>query len=132
MTSKRSPKPDKPAAFYPVGMADAAEILVGIPPTIAADFLEWWNSSRRSKHGTRAAWTARAFSQSAERVKALPEWAQTLLVNAGIEHGWQSLQSSYIQGELAQGPPGQGAGFRPQSQGLAGALSIIEGGKSHG
>ena len=134
MTSKRSrsPKAAKPAAFYPVGMADAADILVGIPPTIAADFLEWWNSSRRSKHGPRAAWTRRAFIQSAQRVKDLPEWAQTLLVNAGIEHGWQALQSSYIQGALDKGPPGQGAGFRPQSQGLAGALSIIEGGRGHG
>ena len=134
MTSKRSkaPKPSKPSSYHPVAMTEAAPILVGIPPEIAVDFLEWWNSSRRSKHGRRATWTERAFAQSAERVKALPKWAQKLLVAAGIEHGWQALNPSYIQEQLDKGPPGQSHGFRPQSQGLASALSIIQGGRSHG
>lgn len=117
----------KPAAFYPVGMADAASILVGIPPAIAADFLEWWNASRRSKHGTQAAWTERAFRHSADRVRAMPEWAQKLLVTAGIEHGWQALNPAYIQSALDKGQP-RNAVFRPRSSGLAGALSLIEGG----
>ena len=130
------PAPAKPgrarnaaAAFFPVAMEDAAELLLGIPAEVATSFLDWWNGSRRSKHGTRAAWTQGAFRMSAERVKKLALWQQMLLVQAGVEHGWQALNPTYVRDELAKGQPRQpGADFVPQSRGLAGALAIIEGG----
>lgn len=125
---KQAPRP-KFSAFWPVTLDQSVEVLAGMPPDIATGFLEWWNSARRSRHAHRIAWTERAFAFSAERVKALPHWAQQILVNAGIEHGWQALKPDYIKAQLDKGPPGQGAGFRPQSQGLAGALSILEGGR---
>lgn len=127
----RRGRSSKPAAFFPVVMGDAAELLLGIPPDVATMFLDWWNGSRRSKHGTQAAWTRGAFRMSAERVKKLVHWQQVLLVSAGVEHGWQALNPTYVRDELAKGEPVRGAGFVPQSRGLAGALAIIDGG-GHG
>lgn len=130
------PKPAKQrrasATFHPVDMDAAADLLVGIPPDVATVFLDWWNGSRRSKHGTKAAWTRAAFKMSADRVKKLVHWQQVLLTNAGVEFGWQALNPTYLRDELAKGEPRHGAGFKPQSSGLAGALAIIEGGSRGG
>jgi hypothetical protein len=125
-TSEPRPQRVKPAAFHPVTLEQVADVVLGIPPDVCMLLLEWWNNSRRSKHGTAAAWTDRAFAGSVERVKKLPHWQQVLLAKAGIEHGWQALNPSYCK-DLLTARPRQG-GFQPQSQGLAGALSIIQGG----
>lgn len=129
---KPAPRPQriKPAVFHPVSIDEVAGIVVGIPADVCLLLCEWWNNSRRSKHGTAAAWTERAFTMSVERVKKLPHGQQHMLVNAGIEHGWQSLNPSYCKELLAQQQQQQQrhGGFRPQSSGLAGALAIIQGG----
>jgi hypothetical protein len=121
----RRARQKKPAAFWPVTMEQAADDLLGIPADVGSTFLEWWNNSRRSKHASGAAWTQAAFRGSANRVKALPHWQQAILVQAGVEHGWQALYPSYIKERLMQQQ--RGAGWRPQSAGLAGALSVIQG-----
>ena len=131
-TTEQRPQRARPAAsrFHPITLEQVADQLLGIPPDVCQLLLEWWNNSRRSKHGTAAAWTERAFTNSAERVKKLPHWQQVVLANAGIEHGWQALNPSYCKDLLAR-PPRQ-SGFQPQSQGLAGALAILQGGGNRG
>ena len=128
----REPRQSRPAAskFHPIALEQVADILLGIPGDVCQLLLEWWNDSRRSKHGASAAWTEKAFTMSVERVKKLVHWQQVVLTNAGIEHGWQALNPSYCKDLLAK-PPRQG-GFTPQSQGLAGALSILQGGGNRG
>lgn len=64
--------------------------------------VEWWNVSRRSKHGAKAAWTYPAFHASVCRVALLPAHQQVLLAQAGVEHGWQALKPAYLQDELAK------------------------------
>ena len=64
--------------------------------------VQWWNDSRRSKHGAKATWTAAAWAASAKRVAALPHWQQVLLATAGVEHGWQALKPDYLKEELAK------------------------------
>jgi len=70
---------------------------------------EWWNVSRKSKHGSKAAWTEAAWLSSVARVAKLPDWQQVLLARAGVEHGWQALKPEYMKDELtaptAQGRP---------------------------
>lgn len=70
---------------------------------------EWWNVSRKSKHGTKATWTEAAWLSSVARVAKLPDWQQVLLARAGVEHGWQALKPEYMKDELtaptAQGRP---------------------------
>lgn len=70
---------------------------------------EWWNVSRKSKHGSKAAWTEAAWLSSVARVAKLPAWQQVLLARAGVEHGWQALKPEYMKDELtaptAQGRP---------------------------
>jgi hypothetical protein len=128
----REPRQSRPAAsrFHPITLEQVADTLLGIPPEVCQMLLEWWNNSRRSKHGTAAAWTEKAFTMSVDRVKKLPHWQQVVLTKAGIEHGWQALNPSYCKDLLAK-PPRQG-GFQPQSQGLAGALAILQGGGNRG
>ena len=75
--------------------------------------VRWWNESRYSKHGSKAAWTYNAFMGSVRRVAVLPAWKQTLLVKAGIEQGWQALKWEYM-GDKVQ-PPVE-AGLQPVSQ----------------
>ena len=124
------PQRAKPAAFHPVALEQAAGVLLGIPADVCLMVLEWWNNSRRSKHGASATWTEKAFTMSVDRVKKLPHGQQVMLAQAGVEHGWQSLNPSYCKDLLAQQQQQQQrhGGFRPQSQGLAGALAIIQGG----
>jgi len=128
----REPRQSRPAAsrFHPVTLEQAADQLLGIPPDVCQLLLEWWNNSRRSKHGASAAWTEKAFTMSVERVKKLVHWQQVVLTNAGIEHGWQALNPNYCKDLLAKSP--RQGGFTPQSQGLAGALAILQGGGNRG
>jgi len=128
----KEPRQGKPAAsrFHPITLEQVAGTLLGIPPDVCELLLEWWNNSRRSRHGASAAWTEKAFTMSAERVKKLAHWQQVALVTAGVEHGWQALNPNYSRDLLAN-PPRQ-SGFQPQSQGLAGALAIIQGGGNRG
>lgn len=132
--ARSQPQPAKPAAFHPVTIEQTAGVLLGIPADVCLLLVEWWNSSRRSKHGAQATWTERAFTMSVDRVKKLPHWQQVLLVTAGVEHGWQALNPSYCKDLLAQQQKQQQqhGGFRPQSSGLAGALAIIQGGGNCG
>ncbi|MEY3962807.1 MAG: uncultured phage MedDCM-OCT-S38-C3 [Cyanobacteriota bacterium] len=69
--------------------------------------VEWWNTSRKSKHGTKATWTEGAWLSSVARVAKLPAWQQVLLARAGVEHGWQALKPEYMKDELAA-PTAQG------------------------
>jgi len=69
--------------------------------------VEWWNVSRSSKHGSRAAWTENAWRSSVSRVSQLPNWKQVALARAGVEHGWQALKPEYVKDEL-QAPTAQG------------------------
>lgn len=74
--------------------------------TLTADaqplLVEWWNVSRRSKHGSKAAWTAAAWKASVMRLAGLPPNQQLLLAQAGVEHGWQALKPEYIKDALAK------------------------------
>lgn len=80
--------------------------------------LEWWNSSRRSKHGSKATWTEGAFCSSAKRVSLLPPWKQVVLCTCGIEQGWQALKADYI----ADAKPPADAGLTPKSTAMQEAI----------
>ena len=69
--------------------------------------VQWWNESRKSRHGVKATWTEAAWKASVYRVANLPECQQVLLCKAGVEHGWQSLKPEYLKDELAK-PTGDG------------------------
>jgi hypothetical protein len=69
--------------------------------------VQWWNESRKSRHGVKATWTEAAWKASVYRVANLPECQQVLLCKAGVEHGWQALKPEYLKDELAK-PTGNG------------------------
>ena len=92
--------------------------LVGLPSEVRPLLVEWWNSSRRSKHGNKATWTEGAWRQNVRRVAALPQWKQLLLVQAGVEQGWQALKPEYL-GEVA--PPAD-KGLAPKSSAMQEAI----------
>jgi hypothetical protein len=69
--------------------------------------VQWWNESRKSRHGVKATWTEAAWKASVYRVANLPECQQVLLCKAGVEHGWQALKPEYLKDELAK-PTGDG------------------------
>lgn len=64
--------------------------------------VEWWNVSRRSKHGSKATWTQAAWQSTVNRVAKLPAWQQVVLAKAGIESGWQTLKPEFIKEELSK------------------------------
>jgi hypothetical protein len=132
--TRAKPLKAKPAVFHPVNLEQVSGLLMGLPADVCVTLLEWWNSSRRSKHGASATWTEKAFAMSVDRVKKLPHYQQVMLTQAGVEHGWQALNPIYCKDLLAEQQKQQQrhGGFRPQSQGLAGALSIIQGGGNGG
>lgn len=66
-------------------------------PDVQPLLVEWWNISRRQKHGNRAAWSERAWHQTVTRVAKLPPWQQLALAEAGIESGWQTLKPEFIR-----------------------------------
>lgn len=82
--------------WHPVGVP------VGVCEEAAPMLLEWWNESRRSKHGSHAVWSERAWLASVERVKALPPAEQVALCKAGVEHGWQALKREFLKQELGR------------------------------
>lgn len=73
--------------------------------------LQWWNESRRSKHGSSATWTQAAWEASCSRVANLPPAQQIELCRQGVEFGWQALKPSYMGGSTrpavvpTAGPP---------------------------
>lgn len=89
--------------FHPITEDDVSSELEGLPDDLRAGVIEWWNVSRRSKHGTRAVWTRRAFGLSVDRVQAM--WSAdrsggtanaARLVSAGVENGWMGLKPEYL------------------------------------
>ena len=64
--------------------------------------VEWWNVSRRSKHGSKATWTQAAWQSTVNRVAKLPAWQQVVLAKAGIESGWQTLKPEFCKDELSK------------------------------
>lgn len=74
--------------------------------------VEWWNKSRHSKHGKKAAWTEKAWSSNVDRVARLPHWKQVVLARAGVEHGWQALKWEYLGKNVE--PPAE-AGMQPKN-----------------
>jgi hypothetical protein len=82
--------------YYPAEMSDD---LAGITEAARPLMLEWWNSSRRSKHGSKAAWTRGAWLGSVRRMAELPPWKQVALVENGITNGWQALKAEFIKDE---------------------------------
>ena len=97
----------KPAARYVAALN--TESLAGLNEEVQMLLVEWWNVSRKSKHGIKATWTEAAWLSSVARIAKLPAWQQVLLARAGVEHGWQALKPEYMKDELtaptAQGRP---------------------------
>lgn len=88
--------------FYPITPGNVTAELAGLPDDLQHAVIEWWNESRRSRHGTKAVWTRRAFAFSSTRVQAAfrqdPGLARRL-VDAGIEIGWMALKMEYLHGQ---------------------------------
>lgn len=76
--------------------------LAPVCPDAQQLLVQWWNESRRSKHGAKATWTESAWKASLDRVAKLPAWQQVLLAQAGVEHGWQALKADYVKDDLAR------------------------------
>ena len=85
--------------FHPIDHEQVEDDLEDLPEELQDGLLEWWNQSRRSKHGGKAAWTRGAWLRSIKRVRSLhlsdPTRAEEL-VEAGIEAGWQALRIEYV------------------------------------
>jgi hypothetical protein len=103
---------DRPAAAAKTQRHAASldeDCLVNVCSEAQPLLVEWWNVSRKSKHGAKAAWSEAAWLSSVARVAKLPAWQQVLLARAGVEHGWQTLKPEYMKDELtaptAQGRP---------------------------
>lgn len=110
-------KKQKKAAYHPVPESDL-DALKSMTPEVVSLFLRWWNESRRSKWGSKAAWTKNAFESNLKRVGELPEWKQLALCEAGVECGWQALKVEYLS-DLK--PPAE-AGLQPQSSAMQEAI----------
>ena len=133
LPAKRSAKP---AAFWPITITQAEPFfgapnsdLVRIPSDICLSVLDWWNESRRSKHGSRCVWTQKAFAQSCRRLANLPHWQQRLLIDKAVENGWMGLDVSFVEKEIQRQMQQQRQrSHGPQSSQLQAALTLIEGG----
>lgn len=95
------------------------DCLVNVCGEAQSLLVEWWNVSRLSKHGTKAAWTEKAWQQNVSRIASLPRWKQVLLAKAGVESGWQALKPEYM-GEVAP-PPEEG--LAPKSTAMQEAIA---------
>ena len=95
--------------------------LNGFDPEIAIAMCDWWNESRLSKQGKRATWTEKAWLGSVQRVSALPQWKQMILVKKGVEMGWQCLQVEFVEDILANAKPATGR-LEPKSPAMQKAL----------
>jgi hypothetical protein len=94
---------EEPAAKTKRYVASADEdCLVNVCAEAQPLLVEWWNVSRKSKHGAKATWTQSAWEASVHRVAKLPAWQQVLLAKAGVENGWQSLKPDYVKDELSK------------------------------
>lgn len=93
---KKAAKPEQHVAH----LNDAGLAL--LTPEAQPLVVEWWNVSRRHKHGSSAAWSFAAFQGSVHRLEKLPPHQQVLLAQAGVEHGWQALKPEYVKEELAK------------------------------
>lgn len=111
-------KPLKPASFHPVLPEEVDDDISALAAEARYLFLLWWNESRRSKHGSKAAWTRMAFTQNLKRVAALPGWKQKQLCEQGVEMGWQALKVEYMS---AEAPPVE-AGLTPKSNAMQEAI----------
>lgn len=111
-------KPLKPASFHPVTSEEVAIDISALAQEARYLFLLWWNESRRSKHGSKAAWTRAAFNQNLKRVASLPEWKQKQLCEQGVEMGWQALKVEYMS---AEAPPVE-AGLMPKNSAMQEAI----------
>jgi hypothetical protein len=126
----------KPAAFWPIIFDQALPHLGAngteappIPADICISVMEWWNESRRSKHGSSCVWTEKAFAQSCRRLGNLPHWQQRLLIDKAVENGWMGLDVSYVEKEIQREKQKQRQRpMGPQSSQLQAALTLIEGG----
>lgn len=117
------PKPEPYVAHMPepyVAQLNDSD-LATITPTAQPLLVEWWNVSRRSKWGKRAAWTELAWRQNIRRIGALPHWKQEVLAKAGVEHGWQSLKVDYLTKSDSE-PPAD-AGLQPKSAAMQDAIT---------
>lgn len=111
---------ERPAALAKGYVASVDEdCLVNVCSEAQPLLVEWWNVSRLSKHGAKAAWTEKAWQQNVSRIAALPRWKQVLLAKAGVESGWQALKPEYM-GEVAP-PPEEG--LAPKSTAMQEAIA---------
>ena len=78
------------------------ECLSFVSPEARQLLVQWWNESRKSKHGAKATWTRAAWEASVQRVANMPTDLQLALCRAGVEHGWQALKLDYIKDELTK------------------------------
>lgn len=101
--------------FHPVVVG---EELLTVCEQVRPLMVEWWDNSRRSKHKGNAAWTRAAWLGAVKRVSQLPQWKQVLLVQAGVESGWQTLKPEYIKDTPA---PATG-GLAPKSTAMQEAI----------
>lgn len=96
----------------------ADPLLEPFEPEVCEALLSWWNESRLSKHGPKAAWTENAWKQNILRLAALPNWKQLVLAQAGVEHGWQALKPEYLKDV----PPPPTSGLQPKSSAMQAAI----------
>jgi hypothetical protein len=106
--------PDLAPFVAHLNQADLAKCSADAQPLL----VEWWNVSRRQKHGNHAAWSERAWQLTINRVALLPAWQQLALAEAGIEHGWQTLKPQYIRDVK----PPTGSALAPQSTAMQEAI----------
>lgn len=76
--------------------------LAPLPREIQILAVEWWNVSRFSKHGQKAAWTEAAWQMSIRRLAALGSVQQRRLVEAGVEYGWQGLFEKFLDSQSVE------------------------------
>lgn len=87
---------ERVAGFHPVARQDIADDVRGMPDELVDLLLLWWNTARRSRHGSRAAWTRNAWQQSVDRIRAMPPDRALRLSQAGAEFGWMALKPEYL------------------------------------
>lgn len=96
-------EPNKKVAATARHQASVDEECVSfVSPEARLLLVQWWNESRKSKHGAKATWTRAAWEASVQRVANMPTDLQLALCRAGVEHGWQALKLDYIKDELAK------------------------------
>jgi hypothetical protein len=103
-----APRAQRLPRFTAIDVPDEFGVIAEAVPLL----LQWWNESRRSKHGARATWTEAAWLSSVKRVGELRPARQLELCRAGVENGWQALKVEYLQGAFDSAPPAP-AGPRP-------------------